>query len=44
MPRRPCILLANYPLHIVQWGIDREPWIFAGRDEKESDTDPKGSH
>ena len=25
MPRRPRVLLADYPLHIVQRGINREP-------------------
>jgi putative transposase len=34
MPRRPQILLANHPLHIVQRGINREPWFFAGERRK----------
>jgi hypothetical protein len=29
MPRRPRLLLADYPLHIVQRGINREPSFFA---------------
>ncbi len=32
MPRRPRILLADYPLHIVQRGINREPCFFADED------------
>lgn len=32
MPRRPRILLADYPLHIVQRGINREPCFFAEED------------
>lgn len=32
MPRRPRILLANYPLHIVQRGINREPCFFTDED------------
>lgn len=30
MPRRPRILLAYQPLHIVQRGINLEPCFFAG--------------
>ena len=32
MPRRPRILLSDYPLHIVQRGINREPCFFAEED------------
>jgi putative transposase len=32
MPRRPRILLAGHPLHIVQRGINREPCFFAEED------------
>lgn len=32
MPRRPRVLLANYPLHIVQRGINREPCFFTDED------------
>ena len=32
MPRRPRILLADYPLHIVQRGINREPCFYADED------------
>ncbi|KAF0161501.1 MAG: hypothetical protein FD157_4133, partial [Rhodocyclaceae bacterium] len=32
MPRRPRILLPDYPLHIVQRGINREPCFFAEED------------
>lgn len=32
MPRRPRILLADHPLHIVQRGINREPCFFADED------------
>ena len=32
MPRRPRIHLADYPLHIVQRGINREPCFFAEED------------
>ena len=32
MPRRPRILLADHPLHIVQRGINREPGFFAEED------------
>lgn len=32
MPRRPRVLLADYPLHIVQRGINREPCFFADED------------
>jgi putative transposase len=32
MPRRPRILLADHPLHIVQRGINREPCFFAEED------------
>lgn len=32
MPRRPRILLPDYPLHIVQRGINREPCFFADED------------
>ena len=32
MPRRPRILLSDYPLHIVQRGINREPCFFADED------------
>ncbi len=32
MPRRPRVLLAGYPLHIVQRGINREPCFFAEED------------
>jgi putative transposase len=32
MPRRPRILLPEYPLHIVQRGINREPCFFAEED------------
>lgn len=32
MPRRPRILLADYPLHIVQRGINREPCFFTDED------------
>jgi putative transposase len=32
MPRRPRILLAEQPLHIVQRGINREPCFFAEED------------
>ena len=32
MPRRPRILLADQPLHIVQRGINREPCFFAEED------------
>jgi putative transposase len=32
MPRRPRILLAENPLHIVQRGINREPCFFADED------------
>lgn len=32
MPRRPRILLANHPLHIVQRGVNREPCFFAEED------------
>lgn len=32
MPRRPRILLAKHPLHIVQRGINREPCFFAEKD------------
>ncbi len=32
MPRRPRLLLADYPLHIVQRGINREPCFFADED------------
>lgn len=32
MPRRRRILLADYPLHIVQRGINREPCFFADED------------
>ncbi len=28
MPRRPRVLLADYPLHIVQHDINREPCFF----------------
>ena len=33
MPRRPRILLADYPLHIVQRGINREPCFFTDEDQ-----------
>ena len=39
MPRRPRILLPDYPLHIVQRGINREPCFFAEEDYQQ----PKGS-
>lgn len=32
MPRRPRVLLADYPLHIVQRGINREPCFFTDED------------
>jgi len=32
MPRRPRLLLPDYPLHIVQRGINREPCFFAEED------------
>ena len=32
MPRRPRLLMADYPLHIVQRGINREPCFFAEED------------
>jgi putative transposase len=32
MPRRPRVLLADYPLHIVQRGINREPCFYAEED------------
>lgn len=32
MPRRPRILISDYPLHIVQRGINREPCFFAEED------------
>ena len=32
MPRRPRLLLADHPLHIVQRGINREPCFFAEED------------
>ena len=32
MPRRPRILIPDYPLHIVQRGINREPCFFAEDD------------
>lgn len=32
MPRRPRVLLADYPLHIVQRGINREPCFFIDED------------
>jgi len=32
MPRRPRILLPDYPLHIVQRGINREPCFYAEED------------
>ncbi|MCX7155042.1 MAG: transposase [Rhodocyclales bacterium] len=32
MPRRPRVLLADHPLHIVQRGINREPCFFAEED------------
>ena len=32
MPRRPRVLLADYPLHIVQRGINREPCFFVEED------------
>lgn len=32
MPRRPRVLLAGYPLHIVQRGINREPCFFTDED------------
>lgn len=28
MPRRPRLLLADHPLHIVQRGINREAYFF----------------
>ena len=34
MPRRPRILLADYPLHIVQRGINREPCFFTEEDQQ----------
>ena len=32
MPRRPRVLLSDFPLHIVQRGINREPCFFAEED------------
>ena len=32
MPHRPRVLLADYPLHIVQRGINREPCFFTDED------------
>ena len=32
MPRRPRVLLADYPLHIVQRGINREPCFLTDED------------
>jgi putative transposase len=32
MPRRPRVLLSEYPLHIVQRGINREPCFFTEED------------
>ena len=32
MPRRPRVLLADTPLHIVQRGINREPCFFTDED------------
>ena len=32
MPRRPRVRLADYPLHIVQRGINREPCFFTDED------------
>jgi hypothetical protein len=32
MPRRPRIHLAGLPLHLVQRGVNREPFFFAEED------------